>query len=115
METTNKIVELSKLWYKIISIDHHKDRDCHWYITQDFAYGEKPSYLVSHTGYIFDEEIDRKFASYPAAVHFLEDTLQKAISKERSWAENVVKNPKQYDDWQVVNAKEILAIMTEVK
>ncbi len=33
-----EIVDLSKIWYNFVSVDHHKDRDCHWYVEQYFSY-----------------------------------------------------------------------------
>ena len=30
--TTNKITKLAKEYHELISGDHHKDRDCHWFI-----------------------------------------------------------------------------------
>ena len=30
----DKIVRLSKIWYEYVGMDHHKDRDCHFRISQ---------------------------------------------------------------------------------
>lgn len=55
----NEIIqELVSAWYEYVSFDHHKDRDCHWYIETitDYCYdGEiKTDYVVKHYGYIAD-------------------------------------------------------------
>ena len=53
METTDeKITRLTAFWYEYVNIDHHKDRDCHFYITKHWAYGDPPTYAARHEGYI---------------------------------------------------------------
>ena len=45
MQDTNRdkeITELTTLWYNIISLGHHKDSDCHWYINKVWSYGGEP-------------------------------------------------------------------------
>ena len=49
------IVKLTEEWYELISGNHHKDRDCHWYIETRWSYGEQPEYRVFHNGYVTDD------------------------------------------------------------
>ncbi len=49
-----QIIELTKKYYNYVSLDHHKDRDCHWYINKVYSYGEPAKYTVEHHGYISD-------------------------------------------------------------
>ena len=42
MNYEEEITKLTELWYEIVGNDHHKDRDCHWYINKVWSYGEKP-------------------------------------------------------------------------
>jgi hypothetical protein len=46
-----QIINLTKKYYSYVSLDHHKDRDCHWYITKSYSYGQAPKYTASHHGY----------------------------------------------------------------
>ncbi len=76
------ITELTMEWYKLIAPDHHKDRDCHWYIETIWSYGNVPTYAVRHYGYILDT-IKDEYDSYESALHGLKDTLQYWIEKEK--------------------------------
>jgi hypothetical protein len=51
---TNEITRLSDIWCRFVGGDHHKDRDCHFYITKHWSYGDVPYYKASHYGYIAD-------------------------------------------------------------
>lgn len=50
----DKITALTAAWYAYVNLDHHKDRDCHFYIEKVWSYGKPPVYRVSHPGYITD-------------------------------------------------------------
>jgi hypothetical protein len=75
------ITQLADEWYKLIGKDHHKDRDCHFYINTVWSYGQGPVYRVEHYGYIVDE-IEVDFHSYDEATAFLEKKLKEIIKKE---------------------------------
>ena len=84
LDTLKMIEQITKLtddWYKLIGKDHHKDRDCHWYIETKWSYGLPPTYIVRHYGYIIDE-VDEKFESYEQALEFLKEFLIKTIEDE---------------------------------
>ncbi len=53
-ELEKQIIKLTQKWYNYVSLDHHKDRDCHWYINKVYSYGEPPKYTAEHHGYISD-------------------------------------------------------------
>jgi hypothetical protein len=48
---TLDIQELSRRWYNYVCMDHHKDRDCHFYVEKKWSYGEEPVYYAYHYGY----------------------------------------------------------------
>lgn len=55
-----EFIEATERWYREVNKDHHKDRDCHWYVgvEKDYAYGddaETQCWFVKHNGYIIDE------------------------------------------------------------
>jgi hypothetical protein len=75
------ITQLTDEWYKLIGKDHHKDRDCHFYINTVWSYGQDPVYRVEHYGYLVDE-IQEDFHSYDEAISFLEKKLKEIIKQE---------------------------------
>jgi hypothetical protein len=75
------ITQLTDEWYKLIGKDHHKDRDCHFYINTVWSYGQDPAYRVEHYGYLVDE-IQEDFHSYDEAASFLEKKLKEIIKQE---------------------------------
>jgi hypothetical protein len=78
----DKIVELTDEWYNLIGPDHHKDRDCHWYIETVWSYGRKPVYIVKHYGYILDR-IEENWDTYELAQKRLIEILTQEIEEYR--------------------------------
>lgn len=75
---------LTEIWYSLIGWNHHKDRDCHFYITVDFcAYRQKPVWSVNHYGY--HQEFDQDCATYTEALAVLRLNLKEIIAKEIDW------------------------------
>ena len=81
-EILDQITELSKDWYTVIGCDHHKDRDCHFYINTVWSYGRKQKYRVEHYGYIV-ENIEEEFDTYREAAEFLLNTITDMIKIEK--------------------------------
>jgi hypothetical protein len=75
-----EITQLTEEWYKLIGPDHHKDRDCHWYIETKWSYGDPPKYTIQHWGYILDD-IVKEFSSYEEALVGLKEVLKKEIKQ----------------------------------
>ena len=56
-----KFIEATEKWYEFVGRDHHKDRDCHWYVgtEEQFSYGHTPKEtesVVRHYGYVADDQ-----------------------------------------------------------
>ncbi len=77
-EILNQITELTKKWYIEVGKDHHKDRDCHFYINTVWSYGQKQKYRVEHYGYIF-RDIEEVFNTYNEAALFLLKKIKEMI------------------------------------
>ena len=77
-EVLNQITELTEKWYFLIGKDHHKDKDCHFYINTVWSYGKKQKYRVEHYGYIF-RDIEEEFDTYDAAAKFLLNKIKEMI------------------------------------
>jgi hypothetical protein len=77
-EVLNQITELTEKWYFLIGKDHHKDRDCHFYINTVWSYGQKQKYRVEHYGYIF-RDVEEEFDTYNEAAQFLLNKIKGMI------------------------------------
>ncbi len=80
LSSTQGISKLMALWYRTISLEHHKDRDCHFTIETRFSYGGQVRYLLSHHGYL-EKEIEEEFWSYELAEQALIQLLDHLIRK----------------------------------
>lgn len=107
METEQEILKLTGLWQEIVCLDHHKDRDCHWYINETWSYGDKPYWEVCHYGYVFTDR-SIKYKTYEAAQKGLIELIKEALANEVDWAERVIQDPKEWDSDQVNNAEIII-------
>lgn len=83
MSIVDEITKLTDDWYHLIGKDHHKDRDCHWYIETKWSYGYPPKYTVQHWGYILDE-IENEHDSYEEALSGLRDILKEKVQQEKA-------------------------------
>lgn len=78
----NRITELTDVWYKLIAKDHHKDRDCHFYINTVWSYGQRPYYRIEHFGYINDD-LTEEYPTYREACESLIEYFTEIINREQ--------------------------------
>lgn len=100
MTNEETITILTEIWYACL-IDHHKDKDCHWYIDKTWSYGQKPIYSVQHYGYIIDDFKCEDFNTMEDAETFLIQKLKYHINKEiDNWLryKNEEQIPKEEED-----------------
>ena len=81
MTLEEEIVLLTNQWINSISGDHHKDRDCHWYVTKTYSYGEEPYYQASHHGYVINPWVSPKVETEEFAMTLLRDKLIKELNE----------------------------------
>lgn len=89
--------QLLELWYELIGGDHHKDRDCHFYIERNFSTYKKSEWRLYHDGYLIGDH-EETFDTYKEAEKGLQDLLAEKIlqwvltdpPKERSELDNRV-------------------------
>jgi len=85
MTNHEKIIGLNKIWYSLIGLDHHKDKDCHFRICTHYYYGDKVEYEVEHHGYIMDD-IYKDFNTQKEAEEYLiNEVLKKGILEAIEW------------------------------
>jgi predicted glutamine amidotransferase len=71
------------LWYDIIGGEHHKDRDCHFYIEREYSTYRTATWTVYHNGYILKDHKE-EFPSFEQALRGLLTFLLEKIAEEIS-------------------------------
>ncbi len=91
MNIEQEIVKLTAQYYELVSQDHHKDKDCYFYINKVWGFGQKPIYRVIHEGYV-SVIVTEEFADYELAAKFLRDSLKTLVKslKSRSPANSLI-------------------------
>ena len=84
MSLVDEITKLTDEWYGLIGGEHHKDRDCHWYVETKWSYGYPPKYTVQHWGYILNDIVE-ECISYDEALLKLKEMLIKEIEEYRNY------------------------------
>lgn len=106
---SEKFLNLTNFWYEFVSCDHHKDRDCHFYVNQVWSYGEKPYYRIEHYGYMAElpkELEDKRFTDYASAFKTLEEWLYLEYLEIKIFYENYT--PDESIDYNWKGVKEVL-------
>ena len=82
MKHNEKLIErLLKLWYELIGGDHHKDRDCWFFIEREYCTYKTPCWNIRHSGYILGD-YSESFSSFEKAQDGLIEFLIEACAKE---------------------------------
>lgn len=108
-ELSAEITRLTGVWYELVNVDHHKDRDCHWTIETTWSYGEGPKFHVWHEGYVY-KRVSLRFHTFLHAMVGLRDEVLEAIESKREWALRA-SDPANDDYWNADDAKKVLAIL----
>ena len=114
MTLEEEIVLLTSKWYKYVNLDHHKDRDCHWYITKTYSYGEEPYYEASHSGYILDHWTSPRCGTEEMASTLLRNKLKHEINHAIVHLKDVLKENSALE-WFGATEKDILSLIEELK
>ena len=76
------LTKLTERYYSLISKDHHKDRDCHFYINKIYSYGNEPYYEFEHCGYcnqidnFFEDKKNKHLEHYQSFIKEKATTLE---------------------------------------
>ena len=98
MNIEEEIIHLTKVWMKYIGPEHHKDRDCHFYIKKIWSYGDEPYYVAYHYGYVASDFDGTKCDTAAEAEEELRDFLYLSIFKEEQWLIDVINKAKNDED-----------------
>ena len=98
MNIEEEITHLSKIWLRYVGLDHHKDRDCHFYIEKRWSYGDEPDYRAYHYGYVASNFEGTRCDTLEEAQEELRDFLYLSIHKEYQWLLRVMEKINNKDD-----------------
>ena len=87
MTLEEEITVLTEKYYKYVSLDHHKDRDCHFWIEKKWSYGYTPTYSAHHVGYVGSDLNTKEFDEEEDALMWLADNLRNKIKKAIQYLE----------------------------
>ena len=90
-----EVVRLTRKWYGYVNFDHHKDRDCHWYITKTYSYGDPAKYVASHSGYRSERWESKPVKTEEDAMMLLIKHLNEIIKEARDSTKVLVEENKQ--------------------
>jgi hypothetical protein len=85
-ELIEEITKLTDEWYTLIGPDHHKEKDCHWYVETKWSHGHPPKYSVQHWGYIIGD-IEEHWNTYELALRRLKEILTREIEEYKKDSE----------------------------
>ena len=79
-----EVADLCLKYHMVIGNDHHKDSDCHFFISKRWSYGHLKGYEIKHSGYLMDTQPEQfeEYATYEAARNALIAMLNRAIASE---------------------------------
>lgn len=114
MTLEEEIIILTGKWYKYVNLDHHKDRDCHWYITKTYSYGDEAYYEAHHSGYILDHWTSPRCGTEEMASTLLRDKLKNEIAGAIMHLSNIIGDEEALDfiGW---NEDHIINMIEELK
>jgi len=92
MTLEEQITVLTRKWYTYVSVEHHKDRDCHFWIEKMWSYGNPPKYSAHHHGYIGNHYDTPKFDTE-------EDAMLWLIAKLRHEIEGAIRYLERTEYW----------------
>lgn len=100
------LTELTAEYYALISGDHRKDRDCHFYIQKIYSYCDKPYWRFLHYGYCSSVERffqdEKNIKNYQGCFGKEEfprrQTMKKAEQDMRNFLEWAIEKEKQVKD-----------------
>ena len=105
-----EILRLNYIYNHLIAWDHHKNRDCCFYIIQKFSYGSQIDFYIEHHGYI-NEYLDlRESKTWRAAAITLVELLRRIIVDQLEHYKTSVadtKHPFGYTEGDVKMMKEL--------
>lgn len=105
-----KLQEILLDWQKYVAPHHHKDRDCHFQITINYSYGQKPTYSIDHYAYIGKEIHEIGIESLKEAEKILYKSILGKIRDEFLGANEILKYSKDFERDVILQAKKAVEL-----
>ncbi len=109
LELEQRLLTLTKFWYDYVSCEHHKDRDCHFYINKVWSYGKEPVYRIEHYGYRSELENNEVYENYEEALDGLIAWLEEEVKEVYSGIPSDWQDEKKWD----YNWKGVMSVLQE--
>ncbi len=112
------LLRLTEFWYDYVGQDHHKDRDCHFFINQFWSYGRPPVYRIEHYGYISElpeVSADRTFETFEEAYDHLYEWLNSEIQDVFKHYESIDEEKEKEYDYNIAGVKQVLEKYKDLK
>ena len=115
MTLEEEIIILSNKLYKYVSLDHHKDRDCHWYIEKIYSYGQEPYFIASHNGYLGEQWTSPKLGSMELAETMIVNRLKAEIHNGLNHLKDTLPMGAEIHDYLGVTKERIKEVIKELE
>jgi len=106
-----KITELTNKWYTYVNLDHHKTKDCIWYIETAYKYGEAPIYRAWHYGYILENWTSPDCDTLEDAEQWLINKLERELDGAIVHLKDIIETPEE-EQWH--NPDKAIEILKEL-
>jgi hypothetical protein len=106
-----KITELTNKWYTYVNLDHHKTKDCIWYVETAYKYGEFPKYIAYHNGYILSNWTSPECDTIEDAEQWLINKLERELDNAIVHLKDIVDTPEE-EQWH--NPEKAIEILKEL-
>nr|DAX87235.1 MAG TPA: hypothetical protein [Bacteriophage sp.] len=100
MKFNDNLKDLIQKWEEVASICHHKERDSEIYIEMEYHWG-LTYYFILAKSYLTDESLKGNAKTWWEVETIIEDYYKRLISSFKKHCDEVLKNPKDWDEDQV--------------
>lgn len=109
MRFNDNLKDLIQKWEEVASMCHHKTRDSEIYIEMEYHWG-LTYYSIIAKSYLTDETLDEYAKTWWEVETIIEDYYKRLISSFKKHCDEVLENPKDWDQDQVEQAEKFYEI-----
>ena len=109
MKFNDSLKELIQNWEDVASMNHHKERDSEIFIEMEYHWG-LTYYSIAASSYLTNESLKGNAKTWWEVETIIEDYYKRLISSFKKHCDEVLKNPKDWDQDQVKQAEKFYRI-----
>ena len=109
MKFNDNLKDLIQKWEQVASICHHKKRDSEIYVEMEYHWG-LTYYFIAAKSYLTDESIKKDAKTWWEVEVIIKNYYKRVISSFKKHCDEVLKNPKDWDQDQVEQAEKFYEI-----